>query len=1132
MKAPFFKNIALKSTWKYTLLVFICLAQPSLYAQSTQDKFGANRVQHQEFEWKNLSTANFDIYYYQYGSRLANFATRFLETEFDQITKILGYPPYYKSKIFIYNSISDLQQSNVGIDNDQIIIGGQTDFLKSQIEIPYTGSEEEFKKELKRGVAVLLVREMMFGGSLKEMLQSSYLNKFSDWFLLGAAAYVSEGWSEEMDDHMRDLFRKRRVRKPSLLEGDDAIIVGQSIWNFIAEEYGPSNISNILNLARIIRNERNSIGSSLGINYKRFLDRWEAYYANMSENTTQNTSTRGFDFKLRKHNQKNRVFNEFKINPSGSKIAYSEMRGGRYKVVVQDLQTRRRKVLFKNGYKAIGQRFDYNVPLLSWRDNNNLGIVYIKEGENKLIVLNPKKKVTYKRDWVFFNHISGFDFSDDGNTLVISADRKGDITFKTGQNDLFLFDIEGVNLKVITDDWFDDQDPVFLPNSNTAFVFSSNRTSDTLSSTTRTEQGNFDKALKNYNLFSYDPRASSTRLTPITNSTGRDMKPRFLDPNTIVYLNDDSGIFQLKKVNQQTKASQQLTNFTQSIRRFEVNPLDKGLAYLMIQKGKTYPYYKSEFDYSQNINSEFQTKRALMLNSKDPQKTILEDSKPTQNNPEGFQPIKETNAEVYGPDEVNTDNYVFEADIAAEKRSGLDKAQGTMLERVQSAKKNEIKVIGPYEYEPRFRTENLLTSFKVDPLRGWGFLADFTASDLLENHKIRAGAFLTGDLRSSSYYGEYQFLGKRLDYSGRIDRNFYQFINQNYFQYHALNSFKGTVSYAIRNTSRISISPTYLWLNSTLTGVNFLYSEPNNNYHYGGLKAEYVYDNTLVNGQNMISGTRVKASYERYFGLTTSANLKNAGVSINNIGFDKISIDIRNYTKIHRDLIFATRVVYGRFGGAAPKNFMLGGMDNWIFNNVERSNSQQSPQNVTAANIPVNTILPSQNNNSSDPAETNFLAASADPTQDINYFGNENVVFNEFITNLRGFNFNKTSGQNVFVANLELRFPIVKYLFGKRVNNPFFKNLQVVGFYDIGSAWTGISPFNRENSQNTRNIGTEQSPFTATVNDFKNPWLVGYGFGARTVLLGYYLKLDVAWALEDFVVADKPKFYFTFGYDF
>ena len=55
--------------------------------------------------------------------------------------------------------------------------------------------------------------------------------------------------------------------------------------------------------------------------------------------------------------------------------------------------------------------------------------------------------------------------------------------------------------------------------------------------------------------------------------------------------------------------------------------------------------------------------------------------------------------------------------------------------------------------------------------------------------------------------------------------------------------------------------------------------------------------------------------------------------------------------------------------------------------------------------------------------------------------------------------------------------------------------------------------------------------FSATVTNFRNPFLVGYGVGARTTLLGFYGKVDVAWGQEDYVTKG-PKFYFTLGYDF
>jgi len=89
----------------------------------------------------------------------------------------------------------------------------------------------------------------------------------------------------------------------------------------------------------------------------------------------------------------------------------------------------------------------------------------------------------------------------------------------------------------------------------------------------------------------------------------------------------------------------------------------------------------------------------------------------------------------------------------------------------------------------------------------------------------------------------------------------------------------------------------------------------------------------------------------------------------------------------------------------------------------------------------------------------------------------------------------------------------------------------LVGFTDVGTAWSGKGPFNRQNNLNTEIIGGGNLPFLATVTNFKNPFLIGYGLGVRTMLFGYYVKFDYAWGLENKVV-NKPIPYLTLGYDF
>jgi hypothetical protein len=45
------------------------------------------------------------------------------------------------------------------------------------------------------------------------------------------------------------------------------------------------------------------------------------------------------------------------------------------------------------------------------------------------------------------------------------------------------------------------------------------------------------------------------------------------------------------------------------------------------------------------------------------------------------------------------------------------------------------------------------------------------------------------------------------------------------------------------------------------------------------------------------------------------------------------------------------------------------------------------------------------------------------------------------------------------------------------------------------------------------------------------PFAGGYGFGARSTLLGYFLRLDAGWEMNGFFKG-KPRWYFAMGLDF
>ncbi len=1087
----------------FFLSMFLLFAfSNNIFSQNlnTFETFGKNRIQTKKFQWRYISTTNFDVYYYAHGSKVAQNSIRFLENEFVKITETVGYTPDNKFKVFIYNSISDLRQSNVGIEQESIHSSGQTDFFKPQIEIPFAGSEEEFKKELRFGIASMLLRKMMFGNNFKNILQNSYTGKFNDWFLIGAAKYIAEGWSLEMDDYMRDMCRNNKIKRPYLLKGKDALLAGQSVWNYIAEKYGNANISSILNLARLVGNERSSIGGTLGISFNTFMREWEDYY--LAENVDVLTAGKMPENMtlLTGKNRNNKVYHNIKVSPNGDKIAYSENSRGKYTVYIQDLKTQRRKSIVTFGKKALIQRFDETLPLIAWRDNDNLGIMHNQKNELRLSIYNTKGRRTSQKLFNNFNQAHSIDFSDDGSAIAISADKKGSDA-KSGQNDLFIYNLNSGNLAQITDDWFDDVEPAFLPNSNSKLVFSSNRPEDTLVVASPTAFGNLTQDFKNFDIFLYENKKNSVKR--LTNNPQPEREPVFFDNQTLVYLTEENGISQLKKYNIKTNETSLLTNYAQNIRSYDLNPNENGLAFLMLDKGRIQPYYAKNLDFNTKANSLPFTLRVQTLQARRGSYTSVE---PKEIPKIGFTDTTQKSTKKLLPDEVDTDNYVFDEELLKkvkenkenkEKENKETKENKSLLDIAKNTKKNETQVRGAFDYRPIFRNESLVTTIKVDPLRNWGVLVELNSADLLENHRIKGGIFALVDLRSRDYYLEYQYLAKRFDIGLRYERRGI-YINQStappfVIQRYTANKWNAFINYALNENTRISVQPFYM--NTLFTSLDNP-SIYDHRIHYGGVRGELIFDNTIVTGQNMIAGTRLKLYGEYNHTISTNDAFKRqTGIQETNVlNFSKIGADLRHYQVLHKDLILAIRVAYGRFGGRNPKSFMLGGMDNWVFN------TRENPENS--------------------------------PLQVANNVDNSDLLFNEFVTNMRGYNYNRVFGENFLLTNIELRIPLFKYLFGNRLTSNFLRTFQATAFYDMGSAWTGLSPFNRDNSLNTRIVGNNNAPFRATVNDFKSPWLVGYGLGVRTLVFGYYLKGDFAWAVEDYVVKSSPNFYLTFGYDF
>ncbi|MFK7900261.1 MAG: hypothetical protein AB8B61_05850 [Cyclobacteriaceae bacterium] len=1024
-----------------------------LSAQNADEVFGNNRVQYKQWNWKRITTDNFIVYYYVGGNNIAYNAARYAERELKKVIEKTGFTPRSQITMMVYNSLEDMQMSNVDFER-KVFIGGETDLVKSRIEIAYPGTQTGFKKEVNRRLTKLMLEVMLFGGSLKSMIQSSYLVKIPPWFVEGAAKYVSEGWSAELNGAVKSTLITKR-NKPRNFVGNNAVLVGQSIWNYVAEEYGEDDLANILNLTRITRREKTAIESTLGLPYKVFLKGWRNYYLTLNDSTKIETIEPSKKEKIRRHNRKNRIYKEVAFSPSGQYLAYSENFLGRYKIKVLDTETGKKKTFHKVGRRITDRPLNLDIPLISWQTDTSLGMVVYKKGKVSFLMKNTDTKKLVENNFKVIDEVLGMDFSDDGKWVVFSA-------LKDGRTDLFLYHYKTNIFKRITFDLYDDVDPSFLKNSLDV-VFSSNRL-DTL---LKGDRGNFETVKDDFELYLYKYNRKDT-VTRLTYLKGNEFEPKALSENEISFLNTKGNKLSLHKLDLKTRKVSQVSNYHKNIQAYDINPTDGMLAFIMEDKTNDYLYLNKDFSVSEELVS-------------------------INNEP----PVLDSIVEVEVPRfpsvyDITISDYFFES----ERKQFYAKIEQEKKDSVQKVKDDRIRIRGPYDYKLLLALDKMITTPFFDQLRGFGLFQEVSTSELFGDHRFVAGYY--GDftnLNVGRIYGEYRYLRKRMDFSFRYDREGIQSqgngsansVNQEYF----INKFVFGLDYPLTPSTRLSFSPGFE--RTTFSDVSVIqgtldFSSRQISQNYLSISNEFIVDNTYEKGLNMLEGTRLKVSYKTYMNFEESKR-----------NFARLFIDIRNYQKVHKEIIFATRMVGGAFLGNAKKSFLLGGMDNWLNRQTEGD--------------PLGSI---------DPEST-----------DIDTRDRSNALFFDYVTTLRGFNYNQRFGNNVALVNAELRIPLFKYLFSKPVNSSVLRNFQLIGFTDAGTAWSGSAlAINGDENLFETNTVSNTSGLSAEVKRFRGSFLYSYGVGVRTLISNYYVKLDLAFPKE-LVLSDRdPALHITFGYDF
>ena len=1151
-----------------------------LTAQTSRVEFGKNRVQfHKKFkEWTYYEGDKTITYWYGDGRQVGQAAAQIAETEMVGIKDLLEHSISNKIEIIVYTDLTDLKQTNIGLEEAFEYNGGSTKILDNKIFIYFDGNHQNLRKLIRQGIAGVYLESILFGTNLQEIVQNAVSFNLPNWFKAGLVAFVGEEWSVEADNTLKDILLNGKIKNFDHLVRVNPQLAGQAFWYFVSKNYGQTAVANLLYLVRINRSVDAGFLYVLGNTRKAICENVLSYFRGRFERESF-TNTQDSLKPISLPNRKNENLTRIATNPINENLALATNQLGKVRIYLQENHKAKRKLIFRKGYRNTFQLADVEYPHMVWTPDGK-ELLVIHENHDKLSI-GRFDISTRKWSWdpmaPYFERIHSLDIIDKGRILLTAT--------VNGVSDIFIYYLSTKQTVRVTNDFYDDLEAKSaIVNKQKGIIFISNRQSASLS------PARLDSImpLQKFDVFFSEIDTDNPKIIRLTDTPeSNEASPSWVDSTHFTFFTEESGNWNRKightsdiitdtiqtiYFKDGSKVEVSIDSFIPNINRDQIDTITfHPLKQLVIES-----VWASH--YSQSVIPDKLTGQGVIKFYKENQKTkagfqskitaskifpIITEFREDSN--KKWYISQHLNKVVVKPKEITKDTSVFNktVKIQTNKDTSLNKKNPYFqsefddeVPTIQYAKpseplieeKAEVEVSGFTDnkkfvfknariipYRLAFKTDYITTRLDNSPLFGGldnyvgkklnnagngnnftyvplGILLTTNFKDILEDHVFEVGARFPTTFRGGEYFITYRDRKYRWDksysyyYSGQqnvidpsaIDNNFMQTLPASLqFQVPpATPIFPQFRTKVITNLVQAEFRYPFdmyrslrfrtLFRNDKMfwkaTEKNTLNTR-NYNEQRISQRIEYVFDNTLSTGINLLNGTRYKIYSEVVKGTQIqlepplSFDFRKGYLGI--VGFD-----FRHYQPILKKSVLAFRLASEVSFGTEKILNILGGVDNWL--------------------------LPEFNNNIPLPQDPNYAYQTIAP-------------------GLRGFAYNIRNGSSYGLMSAELRIPIFRYI-SEKIRSSFIRNFQLVGFFDAGSAWNGFSPFANDNPINT--IFLENPPTVKLkINYYRDPFVAGFGFGARTSLLGYFIRADYGYGIETKVVG-KPILHLAFGTDF
>jgi Tol biopolymer transport system component len=1055
-------------------LIIILFALGLLIPGVSYAQFGKNKVQYKEFKWYYIQTKHFDIYFSQNGANLAEFTSQAAEEALVSIQKSFNYRINNRIAIIVYNSQNDFQETNI---TDQYLsegIEGFTELFKNRVVIQFMGSYKKLRHLIHHELVHAVMNDMFYGGSVQNIIANNISINVPLWFSEGMAEYQALEWDVDTDMFIRDAAISEYLPDVQRLDGYFAYRGGQSVFYYIAEKYGKEKIGELINKVKSTGNVEEALKSSIGLNLKEFNERWkkdvkQKYWPDIAIRKDPDE----FSKRLTDNREGDGSYNMSPaLSPQGDKIAFLTNRNYYFDLYLMSaIDGKIIKKLVEGNRTADFEELNILTPGLSWSpDGKRIALSAKSSGYDViyLIDIDTKDKETLP---IQLEGIKSVNWSPDGKHIAF-------IGHTARQSDVYLFNLETKELTNLTYDVFTDTDPAWSLDGKMIY-FSSDR-GDYLSS----NQIRDDFKIYNFNYGSFDIyrlSIESRTIDRITNMPESDQTSPVVghNGNEILFISDVNGINNIFKLSLQANSEDDNIESNQNSPIPVTNSLN-GLYQLSVSNDGKKLAFTSLYQAAYNIflmNNPFESKTDLSelqptlyisqlksgsLNESPviENEVSIKDTGSTSVNLDFYTGNFIDSTKVYG-DSVQIDfhNYVFGTRIVPSSDSSIIADEKFNLT-------DNLDAQGDYrvnKYKTTFSPDIIYANAGYSSLYGLLGTTIISFSDVLGNHRLIGVTSLQIDLKNSDYGLAYYYLPERINYGIEAFHTArFVFLSRgdraNLFRFRNFGA-SLSASYPINRFYRIDAGLS--WLNVSQENLDNIF-EPSDKASFIIPTLSLVKDNVLWGYTSPFDGSRYRFDV-----------LGNPGLGNKKLSFYSFLGDYRRYYHLWTDYSFGFRLSGGYSGGNNPQRFFIGGIENWI------------NRSFATIDIPLESAT-----------DFAFLTAALP---------------------LRGYNYAEQIGTKYALMNLELRFPLIKYLVTGALPI-LFSNIHGVAFIDVGSAWN--------NSRDLRFF--QRNEYGDIVS---RDLLMGTGFGARIFFLYFLMRFDVAWAynVDSF---SKPKFYFSLGADF